>query len=83
MGAGWIIKDHDLSFSCGINYHPSFTRPELLAIMTALLAVPNNAEVAIYTDSQAAIEGINHILATDGTTWQTNCETREGCSKLQ
>ncbi|CAB5194394.1 unnamed protein product [Rhizophagus irregularis] len=62
MGAGWIIKDHDLSFSCGINYHPSFTRPELLAIMTALLAVPNNAEVAIYTDSQAAIEGINRML---------------------
>jgi hypothetical protein len=56
MGAGWIIKDHDLSFSCGVNYHPSSTRPELLAIMTALLAVPNNAEVAIYTDSQAAIE---------------------------
>ncbi|GBC51436.1 ribonuclease H-like domain-containing protein [Rhizophagus irregularis DAOM 181602=DAOM 197198] len=30
--------------------------------MTALLAVLNNAEVAIYTDSQAAIEGINHML---------------------
>ncbi|CAB4431822.1 unnamed protein product [Rhizophagus irregularis] len=62
MGAGWIIKDHDLSFSCSVNYHPSSTRPELLAIMTALLAVPNNAEVAIYTDSQAAIEGINRML---------------------
>ncbi|CAB5196262.1 unnamed protein product [Rhizophagus irregularis] len=62
MGAGWIIKDQDLSFSCGVNYHPSSTRPELLAIMTALLAVPNNAKVAIYTDSQAAIEGINRML---------------------
>ncbi|CAB4407646.1 unnamed protein product [Rhizophagus irregularis] len=62
MGTSWIIKDHDLSFSCGVNYHPSSMRPELLAIMTALLAVPNNAEVAIYTDSQAAIEGINRML---------------------
>uniref|UniRef100_U9U3Z4 RNase H type-1 domain-containing protein n=1 Tax=Rhizophagus irregularis (strain DAOM 181602 / DAOM 197198 / MUCL 43194) TaxID=747089 RepID=U9U3Z4_RHIID len=50
MDARWIIKDHNLSFSCGVNYHPSSTRPELLAIMTALLAVPNNAEVEIYTD---------------------------------
>ncbi|EXX54017.1 hypothetical protein RirG_238530 [Rhizophagus irregularis DAOM 197198w] len=71
MGAGWIIKDHDLSFSCGVNYHPSSTRPELLAIMTALLAVPNNAEVAIYTDSQAAIEGINRMLdaSHSGNRW--------------
>ncbi|RGB25914.1 hypothetical protein C1646_771105 [Rhizophagus diaphanus] len=30
--------------------------------MTALLAVPSNAEVAIYTDSQAAIDRINRIL---------------------
>ncbi|PKY53831.1 hypothetical protein RhiirA4_472257 [Rhizophagus irregularis] len=34
----------------------------LLAIMTALLAVPSNAEVAIYTDSQAAIDGINRMF---------------------
>ncbi|CAB4402569.1 unnamed protein product [Rhizophagus irregularis] len=63
MGVGWIIKDHDLSFSCGINYYPSSTRPELLAIMTAfILAVPSNAEVVIYMDSQAAIDRINHML---------------------
>ncbi|CAB4407837.1 unnamed protein product [Rhizophagus irregularis] len=68
MGASWIIKDHDLSFSCSVNYHPSSTRPELLAIMTALLAVPSNAEVAIYTDSQAAIDGIN-LRGHSGNRW--------------
>ncbi|CAB4379139.1 unnamed protein product [Rhizophagus irregularis] len=53
--------DQDVSFSCGIKYHPSSTRSELLAIMTALLAIPSNTELTIYTDSQAAIDGINRI----------------------
>lgn len=29
--------------------------------MTALLAIPSNTELTIYTDSQAAIDGINRI----------------------
>ncbi|GBC34112.2 ribonuclease H-like domain-containing protein [Rhizophagus irregularis DAOM 181602=DAOM 197198] len=42
MGAGWILKNTDISFSCGIRFHPSSTRPELLAILTALLVAPVN-----------------------------------------
>src|SRR6266480_1098538 len=38
---------------------PSSTRAELLAIYTALLTVPINKSVVIYTDSQAAIDRIH------------------------
>jgi exonuclease III/ribonuclease HI len=61
MGSGWILQHSDISFACGLRYFPSSTRPELLAILTALLAIPNESRVTIYTDSQAAIEGIKHL----------------------
>src|SRR6266542_3547806 len=67
MGAGWIIKDTELSFKCGVEHFPSSTRPELMAILTAVLAVPIQAIVIIYTDSQAAIDGINGILQTNSS----------------
>src|SRR6266542_1789563 len=62
MGASWVIENTELSFKCGVEHFPSSTRPELMAILTALLAVPLHAIVTIYTDSQAAIDGINGIL---------------------
>ncbi|CAB4376761.1 unnamed protein product [Rhizophagus irregularis] len=61
MGAGWIIKNSNISFSCRVRFYPSSTRPELLAILTALLAAPNKSHVHIHTNSQAAIDGINKI----------------------
>ncbi|CAB4374579.1 unnamed protein product [Rhizophagus irregularis] len=61
MGAGWILKNTDISFSCGIRFHPSSTRPELLAILTALLVAPSESRIHIHTNSQAAIDGINTI----------------------
>lgn len=61
MGAGWIIKNSNISFSCRVRFHPSSTKPELLAILTALLAAPSKSHVHIHTDSQAAIDGINKI----------------------
>ncbi|CAB4403351.1 unnamed protein product [Rhizophagus irregularis] len=61
MGAGWILKNTDISFSCGIRFHPSSTRPELLAILTALLVAPSESRVHIHTNSQVAIDGINTI----------------------
>lgn len=51
MVAGWILKNTDISFSCGISFHSLSTRPELLAILTALLVVPSESQVHIYTDS--------------------------------
>jgi ribonuclease HI len=61
MGSGWVVHNTDISFSCGIRYHPSSTRPELLAILTALIAIPEKGSVKIFTDSQAAIDGITHM----------------------
>jgi ribonuclease HI len=62
MGAGWILKNRDIEFTCGIAYFLSSTRPELLAIFTALLTVPINNNTHIYTDSQSSINGINNML---------------------
>lgn len=58
IGIGWILKSSKLSFSCSISNFPSSTRPELLAIFTAILAVPSNNFIRVYTDSQAAINKI-------------------------
>ncbi|GBB95979.1 hypothetical protein RclHR1_26590001 [Rhizophagus clarus] len=62
MGAGWIVKNTEIDFTCGITYFPSSTRSELLAILTALLTVPINNNMHIYTDSQSAIDSINNML---------------------
>jgi hypothetical protein len=44
MVTGWILKNTDISFSLS-------TRPELLAILTALLVVPSESWVHIHMDS--------------------------------
>ena len=66
MGLGWVIVDKNLrsssiSFKCRIDNWPSSTRAELGAIWTALLVVPNKANIKIYSDSKAAIEGIQNF----------------------
>ena len=58
MGSAWIQtvgQSPNTSFqSSSINW-PSFFKAEVIAIFTALLMVPENKEVKIYTDSQACI----------------------------
>ncbi|GBB90990.1 hypothetical protein RclHR1_18070005 [Rhizophagus clarus] len=66
MGARWIVKNTEIDFTCGIIYFSSSTRPELLAILTALLTVPINNNMHIYTDSQSAIDSINNMLQLRG-----------------
>jgi ribonuclease HI len=63
MDAGWILKGAELSFECGIVNFPSSTRPEILAILTAILATPYNSKLTIYSDSQAAINSISSTLS--------------------
>jgi ribonuclease HI len=63
IGAGWILKDLELNFECGITNFPSSTRPEILAILTAILAIPYSSKLTIYSDSQAAIDSINSIMS--------------------
>ena len=62
-----MIENTELSFKCGVEHFPSSTRPELMAILTALLAMPLHTTVIIYTDSQAAIDGINRIMQTNSS----------------
>jgi ribonuclease HI len=63
MGAEWILKGSELSFECSIINFPSSTRPEILVILTAILATPNNSKLTIYSDSQVAIDCIRSILS--------------------
>jgi ribonuclease HI len=60
MGFGGLLTDEEMQvsireFSGSIRNWASSTRPELAAILCALLATPRGREVEIYTDSSAAI----------------------------
>ena len=67
MGSGWYIPTLDISYGCASTDWPSSTKAELVAIWTAVLAVPANfSHINIYTDSQAAIDGITNGLKS---TW--------------
>jgi ribonuclease HI len=72
MRIGWVLADEssnrleDISFCSRIEDWPSSTRAELGAIWTAVLAAPRSSLVNIFTDSKAAIEGLQanrHIVS--------------------
>jgi ribonuclease HI len=64
MGTGWVILNDKeeviLKCSSSITEWPSSTRAELGAILSALLVLQTRQRVNIFTDSQAAIDSINH-----------------------
>ena len=61
MGAEWTNVSRTHQFSCSLRHWPSLTRAELAAIWISLLTVPSDKRVIIYTDSQAAIDGIKEV----------------------
>ena len=62
MGSGWIIPSLNITFGCASTMWPSSTKAELIAIWTALLAVPQMINsVTIFTDSQASLDGIDRF----------------------
>jgi ribonuclease HI len=59
MGAAWIQTSGPQPgsyFKTGVENWPSASRPEAMAIATALLTVPENKRVEIHTDSQNCID---------------------------
>ena len=61
MGSGWYIPDFDIQYGCATTSWPSSTKAELIAIWTAVLAIPSvYGKINIFTDSQAAIDGITN-----------------------
>ena len=64
MGSGWFIVQNNRRFDCGSQLWPSSTKAELIAIWSLLLTVPSNSQIIIFTDSQAAIDGIRNSLST-------------------
>ena len=67
MGSGWIMPDLDIRYGyVSINW-PFFTKAELIAIWTAVLATPSHYNtINIYTDFQVAIDGISNGLKSNG-----------------
>ncbi|PKY33207.1 hypothetical protein RhiirB3_394622, partial [Rhizophagus irregularis] len=72
MGTGWVILNDKeeviLECSSSITEWPLSTRAELGAILSAILVLQTRQRVNIFTDSQAAIDSINHtrINLTNG-----------------
>ena len=68
LGAAWLIPgtDHHLDYHGKVTTisWPSSIRAELLAIWTGLLVIPSQAKIDLFTDSQAAIDGINDSIRT-------------------
>ena len=62
MGAACFFPDPNISISTGLNLWPSSTRAELVAIFLAVLGVPMNTKLHIYSDSQAAIWIIENMI---------------------
>ncbi|PKK56124.1 hypothetical protein RhiirC2_800694 [Rhizophagus irregularis] len=65
IGTGWIIINDKneviLECSSSITEWPSSTRAELEAILLAILVLQIGQRANIFTDSQVAIDSINHI----------------------
>ena len=66
MGIGWVLARKDInsieniSFSSRLADWPSSTHAELDAIWTAVLVVPCNTKINIFSDSKVAIEGLQN-----------------------
>ncbi|CAB5192257.1 unnamed protein product [Rhizophagus irregularis] len=62
MGYGWTtsnIKGCNITYSGSLQFFPSSTKAEVMAILTALLVCPSGCDVFIHTDSQAAIDAFH------------------------
>jgi hypothetical protein len=61
MGLGWIcpdiLTDHSNHFNAAVVNHPSSTRAELFALLTALIICPKSSSPTIFLDSQTIIDG--------------------------
>jgi ribonuclease HI len=59
MGYGWTtsnLTNTNITHNGSLEYFPSSTKAETMAILTALLTRPYNGNINIFTDSQAAID---------------------------
>jgi hypothetical protein len=55
MGFGWIETSTATTFKGATIFNPSSTKSETIAILTTLIAIPDESTVNIYTDSQNCI----------------------------
>ena len=67
MGAAWIQTSGPRPgshFKTGVKDWPLSSRAEATAIATALLTVPQNRDVKIFTDSQSCIDTFNRLITS-------------------
>ena len=79
IGVGWVLVDENsessnFSFKCRIVDWPSSTRAKLGAIWTAILVALYEANIRVFTDSRAAIEGIQNFKGL--TSIRSNFKTK-------
>src|SRR3989337_4431787 len=67
MGLGWIISNsvdsYPPSFKASLIPHPSSTKAETVAILTALIVSPPQSFVNIFTDSVSVIYNYNNFIS--------------------
>jgi len=60
MGIGWInVNQEDICFSVSAILWPLSTKAEMLACLTVLIVARPKAQVHLFTDSAATIEGFS------------------------
>ena len=64
MGIGWALIEHNNiihTFQAQTKFWPCSFKAELIAILSAIITVPRNCMVHIYTDSQSVISKYNNL----------------------
>ena len=64
MGIGWALIEHNNiihTFQAQTKFWPCSFKAELIAILSAIITVPRNCIVHIYTDSQSVISKYNNL----------------------
>ncbi|CAB4426586.1 unnamed protein product [Rhizophagus irregularis] len=62
MGYGWTtsnLSNCNITYNGSLQYFPSSTKAETMAILTALVVCPEFGIITIFTDSQAAIDSFH------------------------
>lgn len=65
MGFGWTtsnIPNLNINYHDALDYFPSSTKAETMAILTALLLIPYGGIITIVTDSQSAINTVYNTI---------------------
>ena len=73
-GFAWVVDDRVLSEGSGAEPHTTNNRMELSALIAAYKALPSDAEITVFSDSEICVKTVNEWAAA----WQKRGWTRKG-----